>query len=154
MMMMTMKPLFCTVLQLLFLSTFMPCSTWGQTDNYAWTIQLRREQPHRVYHCALGLLSSTINWNTQDDRDCFYDRYYSKYSCFCALRLCQEYWTDGYLHRGIVMTAMRRAIYEKYPVGSFAHPIQDYNNLDDMTLEELKDTMLLAMDIIPSPYYS
>ena len=154
MMIMTMKLLFCIVMQLLFLSTFMPCSTWGKRNKYAWRIRLRRERPLRVYRCALGLLNSTINWNTQDDRDCTYARYYNYYSCFCALQVCQEDLTGRYLHRGIVMTAMRRAIYGEYPVGWFPHPIRDYNNLDDMTLVELKDMMRLARDIIPPPYNS
>ena len=92
-----------------------------------------------VYHCAKTLLYSEENWDHDDLRDCSDSVMNSYYSLFCALLQCQVMLTGEYVHRAPVMEGIRGQITQEY--GRLDHPIQDFNNLNTTSHEDVLEML-------------
>ena len=92
-----------------------------------------------VYHCAKTLLYSEENWDHDDLRDCSDSVMNNYYSLFCALLQCQVMLTGEYVHRAPVMEGLRGQITQEY--GRLDHPIQDFNNLNTTSHEDVLEML-------------
>lgn len=90
---------------------------------------------------ADSILSDSLLWNKQDDRECADDIATKKYSLFCALYKASLDVTGVYAHRRPALQMVRFTL-EKYENGRVRdHRMMDWNNHPDTHFAEVKKVL-------------
>jgi hypothetical protein len=97
---------------------------------------------------ADSILSDSLKWNKQDDRECVDDIASGKYSLFCALYKASIDVTGTYEHRRAAMQQVR-IIVEKHDIGhKRAHRLMDWNNSPETTFAMLKAVLRESIETV------
>jgi len=95
----------------------------------------------RIIRRADALLSDSLHWNRQDDRQCTDNIATGKYSLFCALYKASLDVTGTYNNRRPALQIVRFTV-EKHDNGSIKkHRLMDWNNSPKTTFTELKQVL-------------
>ena len=115
----------------------------------------RRDQPVseedlRILLKADELLKDESMWNRKDDRACDDDEVTGKRSLFCALQKACIDVLGQYDHRRVALQEVRFAVEEATRGRNFEHRLMDFNNLPEMSLDDIKRVLRVATDRVRS----
>ncbi len=102
----------------------------------------------RIIQRADSILSDSLKWNKQDDRECADDIATGRYSLYCALYKASIDITGEYIHRRAAMQIVRFTL-EKYDDGRVKnHRLMDWNNHPATTFSEVKRVLRESLDTV------
>jgi len=102
----------------------------------------------RIIQRADSILSDSLKWNKQDDRECDDDIATGRYSLYCALYKASIDITGEYIHRRAAMQIVRFTL-EKYDDGRVKnHRLMDWNNHPATTFSEVKRVLRESLDTV------
>jgi len=102
----------------------------------------------KIIQKADSILSDSLKWNKQDDRECADDIASGDYSLYCALYKASIEIAGKYVHRRAAMQIVRFTL-EKYENGRVKdHRFMDWNNHPDTTFSEIKRVLQESIDIV------
>ena len=109
----------------------------------------------KIVQRADSILSDSLKWNKQDDRECSDDIANGKYSFYCALYKASIDIAGEYVHRRSAMQIVRFTL-ERYESGRVKnHRLMDWNNHPDTRFNEvkkvLKESINTIMDQLKQP---
>ncbi|MEP3209810.1 MAG: hypothetical protein ABJN95_11505 [Maribacter sp.] len=94
----------------------------------------------KIIENVLKLIDSDEHWNKNDNRVC---KQSASYSLFCALYESSIEVDQEYRHLRPAVKFVRDAIQKKYPK-KYDHVLVDFNNAQEVTLEELHEILNIA----------
>jgi hypothetical protein len=95
----------------------------------------------KIIQRADSILSDSLKWNKQDDRECVDDIETGHYSLYCALYKASIDIAGEYIHRRPAMQIVRFTL-EKYDNGRVKdHRLMDWNNHPNTTFAEVKKVL-------------
>jgi len=102
----------------------------------------------KIIQRADSILSDSLKWNKQDDRECNDDITTGKYSLYCALYKASIDVTGEYVHRRAAMQIVRFTL-EKYENGRVKnHRLMDWNNHPDTPFKEVKIVLQESIEAV------
>ena len=102
----------------------------------------------KIIKKADSILTDSLRWNKQDDRECADDITSGHYSLYCALYKASIDIAGEYVHRRAAMQIVRFTL-EKYENGRVQnHRLMDWNNHPDTTFKEIKKVLKEAIDTV------
>ena len=102
----------------------------------------------KIIQRADSILSDSLKWNKQDDRECTDDIKTGNYSLYCALYEASIDITGQYVHRRPAMQIVRFTL-EKYENGRVRnHRLMDWNNHPDTTFKEVKKVLQESIEAV------
>jgi hypothetical protein len=102
----------------------------------------------KIIQRADSILSDSLKWNKQDDRECTDDIKTGNYSLYCALYKASIDITGEYVHRRSAMQIVRFTL-EKYENGRVKnHRLMDWNNHPDTTFKEVKKVLQESIEAV------
>jgi hypothetical protein len=102
----------------------------------------------KIIQRAGSILSDSLKWNKQDDRECTDDITTGNYSLYCALYKASIDVTGEYVHRRAAMQIVRFTL-EKYENGRVKnHRLMDWNNHPDTTFKEVKKVLQESIEAV------
>ena len=96
----------------------------------------------RILERADAILADEGRWDRKDDRVCSPGD--TTWSLFCALERASVEVLGTYDHRRAALQEVRFAIEAAAPGRRFEHRLQDYNNLDTTTFDDVKAVLRVA----------
>jgi hypothetical protein len=124
----------------------------------AWHLSIAQETENRnlvfdstdlrIIQRADSILSDSLKWNKQDDRECSDDIATGNYSLYCALYKASVDIAGEYVHRRAAMQIVRFTL-EKYDNRRVKnHRLMDWNNHPDTTFKEMKQVLKESIETI------
>jgi hypothetical protein len=102
----------------------------------------------KIIKRADAILSDSLKWSKQDDRECADDIATGNYSLYCALYKASIEIMGEYVHRRAAMQIVRFTL-EKYDSGRVKnHRLMDWNNHPDTTFKEVKKVLKESIDAV------
>jgi len=102
----------------------------------------------KIIQRADFILSDSLKWNKQDDRECVDDIKSGYYSLYCALYKASIDIAGEYIHRRPAMQIVRFTL-EKYDNGRVKeHRLMDWNNHPNTTFSEVKKVLRESIDTV------
>lgn len=102
----------------------------------------------KILQRANAILSDSLKWNKQDDRECDDDLAKRRYSFYCALYKASVDITGEYVHRRAAMQIARFTL-EKYENGRVKnHRLMDWNNHPDTTFKDVKRVLNESIEAV------
>ena len=102
----------------------------------------------KIIQRADSILSDSLKWNKQDERECSDDIAAGTYSLYCALYKASIDIAGEYVHRRAAMQIVRFTL-EKYDNGRVKnHRLMDWNNHPDTTFKEMKKVLKESIDTV------
>lgn len=102
----------------------------------------------KIIQRADAILSDSLKWNKQDDRECTDDIASGNYSLYCALYKASIDIAGEYVHRKAAIQIVRFTL-EKYDNGRVKnHRLMDWNNHPTTTFKEVKKVLGESIDTV------